>query len=188
MNTRSFIAAASLAGLVLLLAGSPAQAQTASSAQTAVRETLWDDLVPPGWDPMKRFRDARLNALPDSDPRVQEMMLELREAWDKAPVNPRMDGATVRLPGYVVPLEEVKGELQEFLVVPYFGACIHSPPPPANQIVHVAGARAPKGLRTMDAVWVTGVLKAQRLDSVMGVSGYQIQGAQVERYVAPKRP
>ena len=188
MNTRSFIAAASLAGLVLLLADSPAQAQTAPAAQTSIRETLWDDLVPPGWDPMKRFRDARLNALPDSDPRVQEIMLELREAWDKAPVNPRMDGATVRLPGYVVPLEEVKGELQEFLVVPYFGACIHSPPPPANQIVHVAGARAPKGLRTMDAVWVTGVLKAQRLDSVMGVSGYQIQGAQVERYVAPKRP
>jgi hypothetical protein len=72
--------------------------------------------------------------------------------------------------------------------VPYFGACIHSPPPPANQIVHVSGARAPKGLRAMDAVWVTGVLKAQRLDSAMGVSGYQIQGAQVERYVAPKRP
>ena len=71
----------------------------------------------------------------------------------------------MRLPGYVVPLEEVKGELKEFLLVPYFGACIHSPPPPANQIVHVTSRTPLKGWRTMDAVWVNGTLKAARSES-----------------------
>ena len=74
------------------------------------------------------------------------MMRQMRELWDNAPTNPKMDGARVRLPGYVVPLEEVKGELKEFLLVPYFGACIHSPPPPANQIVHVTSQHAAEGL------------------------------------------
>jgi hypothetical protein len=116
------------------------------------------------------------------------MMRRLREVWDNAPTNPKMDGVRVRLPGYVVPLEEVKGELKEFLLVPYFGACIHSPPPPANQIVHVVSAQPLKGWRTMDAVWVNGTLKAARSDSAMGASAYVIQNPVVERYVPKPRP
>jgi hypothetical protein len=94
----------------------------------------------------------------------------------------------VRLPGYVVPLEEVKGELKEFLLVPYFGACIHSPPPPANQIVHVVSSTPLKGWRTMDAVWVNGTLNAARGDTAMGASGYRIADPVVERYVMKPRP
>ncbi len=53
-------------------------------------------------------------------------------------VNKSLDGATVRLPGFIVPLEGVKsGDVSEFLLVPYFGSCIHVPPPPPNQIVYV---------------------------------------------------
>ena len=92
-----------------------------------------------------------------------------------------------RIPGYLVPLEESRGELSEFLLVPYFGACIHSPPPPANQIVHVLPARAVKGFRSMDAVWVTGTMRTQRQDSSMGVSGYRLEAQAVEKYSAGAR-
>lgn len=162
-------------------------AEPASTAVTsgAVTETKWEELVPKDWDPTKRFRSSKLGMLSDTDPRVLQMMRELRETWDNAPTNNKMDGATVRLPGYVVPLDEVNGQMKEFLLVPYFGACIHTPPPPANQIVHVIADKPIKALRMMHAVWVTGTLKTMRLDTVMGTSGYRIQTSTIERYVAP---
>ena len=118
----------------------------AQAADPAPKETTWEELMPKDWDPMKglRFGDAGLVA--EGSVKERNLMRQMREIWDNAPTNPKMDGARVRLPGYVVPLEEVKGELKEFLLVPYFGACIHSPPPPANQIVHVRVVHAAEGL------------------------------------------
>lgn len=158
-----------------------------AAGAASAKETTWDELMPKDWDPMKAFRPADMGLVVEGSSKERNMMREMREVWDNAPTNGKMDGVAVRLPGYVVPLEEVKGELTEFLLVPYFGACIHSPPPPANQIVHVVSAQPLKGLRTMDAVWVSGTLKVQRGDSAMGASGYLIQGPAVEPYVARPR-
>ena len=85
--------------------------------------------------------------LSDGDPQAIEMMSQLREAWDNAPTVSALDGASGKLAGYLVPLDPVKGELKQFLLVPYFGACIHTPPPPANQIVHVLLAKPIKGFK-----------------------------------------
>lgn len=158
------------------------------AADPAPKETTWEDLMPKDWDPLKDLRLGDVGLVAEGSAKERNMMRQMREIWDNAPTNPKMDGARVRLPGYVVPLEEVKGELQEFLLVPYFGACIHSPPPPANQIVHVLAAQPLKGWRTMDAVWVNGTLKATRSDSAMGTSGYSIADPVVERYVPKPRP
>jgi uncharacterized protein len=155
---------------------------------TAPKETLWEDLMPKDWDPMKEFNVGNAAVVQEGSVQERNLMRRMREVWDNAPTNPKMDGARVRLPGYVVPLEEVKGELKEFLLVPYFGACIHSPPPPANQIVHVTSALPLKGWRTMDAVWVNGTLQAARSDSAMGASAYLIHNPVVERYVPRARP
>lgn len=84
----------------------------------------------------------------------------------------------------MVPLEEVRGNITEFLLVPYFGACIHSPPPPANQIVFVLPKTGVKGFRAMDTVWVTGRLVTTRQSSFMGASGYRLDASTVERYAA----
>lgn len=147
-------------------------------------ENRWEELVPPGWDPMAGIKQpTTLGMLSDSDPRVLEMMRELREIWDNAPTRPELDGKPFRISGYVVPLDQMKGEVREFLLVPYFGACIHTPPPPSNQIVHVFASRGGKGLRTMDVVTVQGTLQAKRGDTVMGASGYRILEATVEPYV-----
>lgn len=175
---------AALAALTASAAGLPAWAAGAAE----YREIQWDALVPKDWDPLKRFRDKNLDALDDSDPKVLEMMRELRATWDNAPTVAKMDGAAVKLPGYLVPLEQSRGELKEFLLVPYFGACIHTPPPPANQIVHVVAVPPVKGFQSMDAVWVSGTLKTLRQGSAMGMSGYRMQAVKVAAYEAERRP
>ena len=154
---------------------------------TAARQITWGELVPKGWDAMQGFRDVDLAKLQDNDPRANELLVRMREVADNAPTNPALAGQLVRVAGFVVPLEEARGEITEFLLVPYFGACIHSPPPPANQIIHVKNAppsQGLRGLRSMDVVWVTGKLQITRADTMMGVSGYHVSADSVARYTA----
>jgi len=154
----------------------------ATSARAAdFRDIAWEDLIPKGWDPMKSIKNP--GALSDGDPRAQAMYEQLREIWDNAPTVAAMAGQAIRLPGYVVPLDESRDGLREFLLVPYFGACIHTPPPPSNQIVHVRTQAAVKGFRTMDAVWASGTLAVERASSNMGVSGYTMIASRVVAYV-----
>lgn len=166
----------------------PAHPVGGTSAQMP-RHLLWSELVPKGWDPMakfrKRFADPKLAMMDDADPKIMAMMRELREIWDKAPVNAEMDGVSGKLPGYVVPLDDGRKGMRTFLLVPYYGACIHSPPPPANQIVLVRSSKPIKGFQSMDTVWVHGTLEAFRGDSVMGVSGWRIDARKVEAYERP---
>jgi len=174
---------------IAFAAGSSAPAQ--STATEPAREIRWDDLMPPGWDPMALMREKAgvrgIGAIVDGDPRALRLLREMREIWDSAPTNEAMDGVVVKLPGYVVPLEEASGGVREFLLVPYFGACIHTPPPPANQIIDVLLHSPARGVHSMDAVWVTGKLSAKRHESYMGNSGYQMQASRVEPYVEPKK-
>jgi hypothetical protein len=156
---------------------------TSSRAGGNFRTLTWEELVPKDWDPMALFRDKPTALIREGSSAEREMMKEMREVWDKAPTRDDLKGQRVRLPGYVVPLDMVGDKLQDFLLVPYFGACIHSPPPPANQIVHIT-LRKPQALRTMDVVWVTGVMGIERQDTGMGVSAYAINADAVEPYKA----
>lgn len=192
MNVRKLLVGlimfGSVAFMAALAAGTASGPTPADAKPASFKVITWHALVPKEWDPFKRYRDANLGMLIDSDPKVLQMMRDMRAAWDNAPTVAAMDGATVRLPGYLVPLEETKGGLKEFLLVPYFGACIHTPPPPANQIVHVVTTKAVKGFRMMDTVWVSGTLSIRRRqDSMMGMSGYRMDAMVVERYVPPRR-
>ena len=161
---------------------SPAPAQAPAAAAGSHRTIAWDALVPAGWDPFKEFKGLDLQLMQDGDPRATQMMKKMREVWDDAPVNPALLGQAVRLPGFVVPLEDTDAGVKEFLLVPYFGACIHSPPPPSNQIVHVLPRTPVKGLRSMDAVWISGVLKTVKTDSYMGAANYRIEAVSVVPY------
>ena len=154
----------------------------AFAASGEFREIDWLALVPKDWKPQERLDRRKAQSLKDGDALAQEMMKELREVLDSAPTVPALDGARIRLPGYVVPLDQTRDGITEFLLVPYHGACIHTPPPPANQIVHVAQRQAIKGFQTMSAVWVTGTLQTVRKDSGMGVSGYALDLAGIEPY------
>lgn len=195
---RTLIGALLAAGLSLAAAqpqglptAGPALGGTKAAAPTvgkpsATRTITWDELVPKDWDPMKEFAGTDMSMLNDGDPRAMAMLKKLREVWDNAPTNPAIVGQSVRIPGFVVPLEETKAGVKEFLLVPYFGACIHTPPPPANQIIHVLPQHATH-IRSMDAVWITGTITTLRTDSYMGASSYRVDATGVEPYVAKQR-
>ncbi|MFM9921597.1 DUF3299 domain-containing protein [Variovorax sp. H27-G14] len=151
------------------------------AAPGQARQITWEELVPKDWDPAKEFKGMDLSALDDGDPRANELLMKMQDVSNNAPTNPAMNGVEVKIPGFIVPLEEAKGEVTEFLLVPYFGACIHTPPPPANQILHVIPQKGAK-FRAMDTVWVTGKLQTLRNDSMMGVSGYHVSAANVTKY------
>lgn len=179
----ALLGCAGVAALALLWQLLPAAAAAdGAKPGAAPRELRWEELVPKDWDPLKRFRDAKLGTYADTDPRAVALMKELRETWDNAPTNAALNGQSVRIAGYLVPLDEVKGELKQFLLVPYFGACIHTPPPPANQIVDVRPTVPVKGLGSMTPVWVHGVIRTARDDTAMGVSGYRLDAVKVEAY------
>ena len=97
----------------------------------------------------------------------------------------KLDGKMVRIPGFVVPLDDFQEEGAEFLLVPYYGACVHTPPPPPNQIVMVgmSGKKTVK-LNLFDAVWMSGRLKIATVESPYGAVGYQLEGLKVEPYTS----
>jgi hypothetical protein len=116
-------------------------------------------------------------------------IMELRRAA-AARVNEDLIGEMVRIPGFVVPLEFRDQKAVEFLLVPTAGACIHIPPPPANQIVHV---RYPEGLKFegfSNPVWVSGQIAAENSVQTVGYvdgtapieASYVMQPTLVEPY------
>lgn len=98
-------------------------------------------------------------------------------------VNAKLDGQQVRLPGFIVPLElDAKGLVIEFFLVPYFGACIHVPPPPPNQLVYV---KMDKGISLdsmYSAYWITGRMSTQRRNTTLGAAAYTLAGTLAEEY------
>lgn len=164
----------------------PGSAKPVAQAAGGFRTITWEALVPADWDPFKEFKGIDLAVMQDGDPRTAQLLKRMREVWDRAPVNPALAGQAVRIPGFVVPLEDSQDGLKEFLLVPYFGACVHSPPPPANQIIHVLPKTPVKGVRSMDAVWITGTLTVAQTDSYMGAAGWRVQAVGVVPYEPPK--
>jgi uncharacterized protein len=97
-----------------------------------------------------------------------------------APVVAELNGKRVKLGGYVVPLDFDATKVTEFLLVPFVGACIHVPPPPANQIVYV---KAPGGVTIkgqFDPVYVTGTLTTEGQFTGLADTGYSLAAETVD--------
>ena len=97
-------------------------------------------------------------------------------------VNPALDKNAITLPGYAVPLEGDGQTVTAFLLVPFFGACIHVPPPPSNQVVLV---RAPAGVPAddlWDAIKVSGTLHVQDSHHDLANAGYSLDAVTVTPY------
>jgi hypothetical protein len=94
----------------------------------------------------------------------------------------KMNGQSIRIPGFVVPVEFDEESITEFFLVPYFGACIHSPPPPPNQIMYV---HAPKGLKLdtlYDPFWISGKLSTSMVENYMATAAYSLKMTSYEAY------
>jgi hypothetical protein len=95
----------------------------------------------------------------------------------------KLDGSVVRIPGYIIPLEDNDQSVSEFLLVPYPLACIHVPAPPPNLIVHVKmdnGRKVPFDF--YEPVWAQGRLKIERTQNIYTSSSYSMAGSGVEPY------
>jgi len=106
-----------------------------------------------------------------------------QQALVSTEVRGEMNGRMVRLPGFVVPLEFDEDQvITQFFLVPYFGACLHMPPPPPNQIILVD---SPSGL-TVDALytpfWISGELSTTVTENDMATSAYSLKMAEYELY------
>ncbi|KPZ62858.1 DUF3299 domain-containing protein [Pseudoalteromonas carrageenovora] len=82
----------------------------------------------------------------------------------------------LRIPGFIVPLESEEGKrISEFFIVPYFGACLHMPPPPPNQIIYVKFDQGVDLKSLYDAFWFEGTLTINTVENELGTSAYQLK-------------
>ena len=162
-----------------------AQAQTTAPG-SSYQELTWEQLVSPEFSPdaiMAKYQEE-LAQFEDGDPGAMEVYEQMQEEFNNAPINLELDSTMMRLPGFIAPLEYTGDLITEFLLVPYFGACIHVPPPPPNQTVLVKMAEG-TGIPTEDSfdpVWVLGLLTAQSTTTELADAGYYVPDALVEPY------
>ena len=133
------------------------------------KEIFWEDLIPQGH--VQIDTQAQANHEGSEQNWVQPDL--------DAPVVKALDGQSVSLPGFVVPLEGDSELITEFLLVPYFGACIHVPPPPPNQLVHVTIKGGVPIDSLYDAIVVTGIIKTQTWSGEIAQVGYTMQAVGV---------
>lgn len=154
-------------------------------AAAEVRELTWSELIPPDAppqiiDPTPIHDLSQLaDALAESGPAAMQQS-------PAAPVVKELNGQQVKLPGYIVPLDVTdEGRVVEFLLVPYFGACIHVPPPPSNQIVHVTSELGVLLDALYQPFWVEGPLKTEHVSSELAEVGYQMEADKIYAYELP---
>lgn len=162
--------------------GTAPDSQTVNDYPDGYELIDWEDLVPPGFstnDIFDRYAD-RLLDLPDGSPEADVIYAEMQAEYDSADVvNDELDGAKVNLAGFVAPLNFEDDIVTEFLLVPYFGACIHVPAPPSNQTVLVSVDKA-NGLtfdESFGAVWVAGTLTASSATTDLATASYTMSDA-----------
>ncbi|KJZ18526.1 DUF3299 domain-containing protein [Loktanella sp. S4079] len=163
INRRKFILATSIGALV------PFRTQA-----TPYQEIKWEDLIPPG--------------VPYSEIIGEGEMDEQNDTWkpifdaNATKLNTALDGASVKLPGYMIPLDTGANGVSSFVLVPYVGACIHVPPPPPNQLVLVNTQTPWPSDNLWDAIWVHGRLSAKLQSSEIAEIGYQIDAEEITIY------
>jgi uncharacterized protein len=166
-----------------------AEARDAQASNSTAQTIDWRDLVPAGYDPSELLRQYSRDVatLRDNDPRAERLAEALRKAWESAPVVESLNNKMVRLAGFLVTLEGDGKAVSEFLLVPFFGACIHVPPPPSNQIVLVRTRAKPfKASQMFQTVMVTGRLRTEPTRSDLASASYVIEATHVEPYM-PKQ-
>lgn len=165
-----------------------ARLATVPAPPKGVRDLQWQQLSPPGWNPGQILTRLGVDSLQDSDPASQAKMLEIRQEWDRAPVVAQVEGTTVRLTGFPLVLDEMAGSARTILVAPYYGACVHKPAPPANQMVVVALKNAFPANMQQQPLWITGKLVVQSTPTRYGRAAYLMVDAKWEPYPYQKYP
>jgi len=150
------------------------------------RGVEWADLIPPGFSSeqiLARYED-RLTAAEPGSPELDELYEQMNTEFEDASVNPQLNSIDIQLAGFVAPLTFDGDKVTEFLLVPYFGACIHVPPPPPNQTVIVTLDEGDSLTleESWGAVWVAGEMNVTSTTTDLATAGYSISEAQFGVY------
>ncbi|MEP1207761.1 MAG: DUF3299 domain-containing protein [Rhizobiaceae bacterium] len=175
--------------VILLLVGS------VLSAQAAPKVITWGDLIPeainaPTIDFGKFTKPKGMPDLSEFGGSQEDMDMYLDNMEFMRQMQPQdgdalamsLNGREVKIAGYVTPLSFDGEKVVDFLFVPYLGACIHVPPPAANQIVYVENAKGLTAEALYDPVWLIGRLKTTPVSTLVANVGYSISGAKIEPY------
>lgn len=134
----------------------------------------WDDLIPPG--------------VPYSEIIGEGAVDEVNDFWrpifddNATKLNPVLDGADIKMPGYIIPMDLTTDGVTSFILVPYVGACIHVPPPPPNQLVFVTTKTPWPSDDLFEAVWVSGQMRHETLSTDVAEIGYALIADDIEVY------
>ncbi|MEP3440923.1 MAG: DUF3299 domain-containing protein [Sulfitobacter sp.] len=142
-------------------------------ARTA-KEIGWDDLIPAG--------------VPYSEIIGEGFMDERNDIWlpvfdeNATKLNPTLNGAYIKMPGFIIPIEQSNAGVTSFVLVPYVGACLHTPPPPANQLVFVTSKNPWPSADLWAPVWVTGQMRHEVQTTEVAETGYVLTADEMEVY------
>lgn len=156
-----------------LLAAATAGPKMAHAATP--REVMWEDLIPPGVAYSEIIGEGEIDFVNDTWNPIYDA--------NGVKLNEDLNGAYIRMPGFIIPFDVSAEGVTSFMLVPYVGACIHTPPPPANQLVVVNTKRPWPSDQLWDPVWVTGVMRTQLQSTDLGQTGYAIAADEMEIYV-----
>ena len=149
-------------------------------------ELAWEDLIAPGYDAdsiMEKY-NPMIDELEHGSDEALTLYQKMEDEFNNAPANAKLADKKVSIPGFIAPLEQLNGMITEFLLVPYFGACIHMPPPPSNQTLYIKVA-PDYAIRNEDAyepIWVSGKLNVSDTSTELGSASYQIMDALISKY------
>ncbi len=158
---------------LMFMSGVAITPNTAFAATT--REITWDDLLPPGLAYSEIIGEGEIDESNDTwNPIYDANAIKLNED---------LNGTYIKMPGFIIPFDVSAEGVTNFMLVPYVGACVHTPPPPANQLVMVNAAKPWPGDELWNPVWVTGTMRTQLQSTELGQTGYSISADDMEVYV-----
>ena len=156
----------------------------AELAARGVREIGWEELMPEGEEErLAQLYQQQMALLYSGGPIMEGSAADQMIQIGTFNTVKELNETKVRIPGYTVPFEfGANAEIGEFLLVPYYGACLHAPPPPPNQTIFAMTDEPIKLRNLAQAVWIEGTIYTQTQESELADAAYTIQVDRVEIY------
>jgi hypothetical protein len=155
----------------------------AAAPSNEIKRIEWSDLTPP-------LSAGAQQAAAELNMRIDQMTDdEIADAMDKIDAEgnslmTELDDSNIEIEGFLVPIDFNVETATDFVLVPYFGACIHVPAPPPNQTVFV---KFREGLAMAEfeqnyyyPFKVRGKMKVARAKTELAEVGYQVTASDIE--------
>ena len=137
-------------------------------------DLAWSDLVPPD----EPFIPPVLQGLVEHDETAPLFSQQPQSSGTRSDWN----GQIVRLPGFIVPIDYSGTGVTAFILVPFVGACVHVPPPPANQLVFVTTEKPYESSGLFEPVHVVGMFGTASMSTQLADIAYALSAEDIRPY------